>query len=234
VVEIGTYSDSVTDVVIPSTIRGLPVTGIGLDVFRGSSITSVWIPDSVTYITTGAFDSCGLLSSVRLSGNISVIGWWQFTYCGSLTNITIPASVNTILNFTFYYSALSTIYFEGNAPSFNALGYSPSYAFPGSATIYYLPGTTGWSNFLSQVGIHGQVWDAQIQTGDGSFGVQSNQFAFNITGTSNLAVVVQTSATLSNPVWTGLQTNTLTGAPLYFSDPNWTNYRSRFYRLHWP
>jgi hypothetical protein len=101
-------------------------------------------------------------------------------------------------------------------------------------TAYYLPGTTGWTQFLSQVGIHGQLWDAQIETSDGSFGVRTNQIGFNITGTSNLAVVVQTCATLSNSVWTPLQTNTLTGAPLYFGDPNWTNYASRFYRLHWP
>jgi len=48
------------------------------------------------------------------------------------------------------------------------------------------------------------------------------------------AVVVKACADLSNPVWTPLQTNTLTGAPLYFADPHWTTYESRFYRLHWP
>jgi hypothetical protein len=235
VVEIGPYTDSVSDVIIPRTIHGLPVTGIGLDAFRWSSITSVSIPDSVTYITTGAFDACGQLSSVRLSHSISVIGWWQFTYCGSLTNITIPASVNTLINYAFYNSGLRTIYFEGNAPALDTAGANPRYFFGGtSATAYYLPGTSGWTDFLSQVGIPGQLWDPRIQTGDGSFGVRTNQFGFNITGTSNLAIVVQTCADLSNPVWTPLQTNTLTGALLYFGDPHWMNYGSRFYRLRWP
>jgi hypothetical protein len=31
-----------------------------------------------------------------------------------------------------------------------------------------------------------------------------------------------------------MSTNTLTGAASYFSDPQWTNYRSRFYRVRWP
>jgi hypothetical protein len=159
----------------------------------------------------------------------------MFGYCGSLTNITIPASVTTIWNFAFYGSGLKSIYFEGNAPSISTGGYDPKDAFPGSSlTAYYLPGTTGWTNFLSLVGIRGQLWDAQIQTGDGSFGVRTNHFGFNITGTSNLVTVVKTCADMSNPVWTPLQTNNLTGAPLYFADPQWTNYQSRFYRLHWP
>jgi hypothetical protein len=235
-VSIETYSDSVNDVTIPRTINGLPVTSIGLQAFRFSSITSITFPDSVTYVTDGgAFDSCGQLSSVTLPNSLTSISWWMFSYCGSLTNITIPASVNTIVNFAFYNSGLRTIYFEGNAPGFNSGGSDPKYAFAGtSVTAYYLPGTTGWTEFLSLVGIRGQLWDPQIQTGDGSFGVRTNQFGFNITGTSNLAVVVKACVDLSNPVWTPLQTNTLTGAPLYFGDPRWTNYQSRFYRLHWP
>src|SRR5207244_3606052 len=49
VVEIEAYSDSVNDVIIPRTIRGLPVTGIGLQAFRFSSITSITMPNSLTF-----------------------------------------------------------------------------------------------------------------------------------------------------------------------------------------
>jgi hypothetical protein len=31
-----------------------------------------------------------------------------------------------------------------------------------------------------------------------------------------------------------LQTNTLAGGSFYFSDPEWTNYPSRFYRVRSP
>jgi hypothetical protein len=49
-----------------------------------------------------------------------------------------------------------------------------------------------------------------------------------------MAVAVDACTDPANPVWTPLQTNTLTGDTLYFSDPQWTNYPARFYRLRWP
>ena len=56
-------------------------------------------------------------------------------------------------------------------------------------------------------------------------------FGFNITGAGNMVVVVEACTNLSNPVWQPVQTNTLTGGMSYFSDPQWTNYPGRFYRL---
>jgi hypothetical protein len=32
-------------------------------------------------------------------------------------------------------------------------------------------------------------------------------------------------------IWTSVATNTLAGGSSYFSDPQWTNYPGRFYRL---
>ncbi len=49
-----------------------------------------------------------------------------------------------------------------------------------------------------------------------------------------MKVAVDARTILTNPVWTPLQTNTLTSDTLYFSDPQWTNYPARFYRLRWP
>ncbi|MGA2866939.1 MAG: histidine phosphatase family protein [Verrucomicrobiota bacterium] len=74
----------------------------------------------------------------------------------------------------------------------------------------------------------------QMQISSASPGVRTNQFGFNITGTSNIVVVVEASTNLANPTWSPLRTNTLTGGSSYFSDPQWTNYSSRFYRLYWP
>ena len=56
-------------------------------------------------------------------------------------------------------------------------------------TVYYLPGTTGWSSTFA--GGPAILWNPVIQTGDGSFGVQNNQFGFNITGTNNFTFVVE-------------------------------------------
>jgi hypothetical protein len=49
-----------------------------------------------------------------------------------------------------------------------------------------------------------------------------------------MPIVVETCTNLANPTWIPLATNTLTSGSSYFSDPAWTNYPSRFYRLRSP
>jgi hypothetical protein len=96
------------------------------------------------------------------------------------------------------------------------------------ATVYYLPWTTGWSTPFG--GIAAVLWNPQAQ----NLGVQANQFGFTITGPSNLVIVVEACTNLVNAVWVPVATNTLTGGSSYFSDPDWTNYPCRFYRLRSP
>ena len=79
------------------------------------------------------------------------------------------------------------------------------------------------------------LWNPQAQ----SFGVRTNQFGFNLTGSSNLVIVVEGCTNITNPVWQPVQTKILntfigTNGTSYFSDPQWTNYPVRCYRLHSP
>jgi hypothetical protein len=46
--------------------------------------------------------------------------------------------------------------------------------------------------------------------------------------------VVDACTNLSNPEWQPMKTNTLTTGSAYFSDPQWTNYPNRYYRLRSP
>jgi hypothetical protein len=71
----------------------------------------------------------------------------------------------------------------------------------------------------------------RVLTSDASFGVRTNQFGFTITGTSNLVIVVEACTNLAQPAWSPVGTNNLVGGSSYFSDPVWTNYPGRFYRL---
>jgi hypothetical protein len=61
------------------------------------------------------------------------------------------------------------------------------------------------------------------------------QFNFNITGPTNLAIVVEACTNLANPVWLPVSTNTFSASGTSsFSDPQGTNYPNRFYRFSAP
>ena len=84
---IGTCKD--TDIIIPPTYNGLPVTKIGSSAFRYcTGLTSVIIPDSVTSIGSFAFVGCTSLTSVTIGNSVTDIGS-AFNECSSLTNITV-------------------------------------------------------------------------------------------------------------------------------------------------
>jgi hypothetical protein len=200
---------------LTSVTIGNSVTSIGACAFLDcTSLTSITIPNSATSLGEGAFFECSSLTSVTIGNSVTNIGKTEFCYCSSLTSVTIPNSVTSIGGDAFAdcYS-LTGVYFQGNAPS---LGSS---VFDGdnNATAYYLPGTKGWN--------------PQVQTGGTSFGVQTNQFGFTIAGNSNLGVVVEACTNLTQPAWSPVGTNTLTAGASFFSDPQWTNYPARFYRL---
>jgi hypothetical protein len=201
------YTGSGGAVIIPATTNGLPVTSIGNMAFHFClSLTSVTIPDSVTIIEYSAFNSCSGLASVTIGNSLTNIEDEAFLGCASLTGV----------------------YFHGNAPN------SAPHVFvvDNNATVYYLPGTTNWGTTFG--GRPTALWNPQAQTSDASFGVRTNQFGFNITGTTNIPIVIEACANLASPVWVPLQSCTLTNGSVYFCDPQWTNYPSRFYRFRSP
>ena len=109
-------------VTIPATINGLPVTGIGDFAFYDwTNLTSVTIPGSVIGIGVGAFADCPTLTSVVTVSN-SVLNLNSYAFAGC--------------------SNLSAVYFTGNAPAADATVFTDD----SNATVYYLPGTTGWSS----------------------------------------------------------------------------------------
>ena len=91
---------------------------------------------------------------------------------------------------------------------------------------------TSGANTISASGT-GTIWRLAVQYDEG-FGVASNRFGFNLNWTSGRVVVVDACTNLINPVWSPLQTNTLSNTPTYFSDPKWTNVIGRFYRIRAP
>ncbi|HEY5915557.1 MAG TPA: leucine-rich repeat protein [Verrucomicrobiae bacterium] len=64
-----------------------------------------------------------------------------------------------------------------------------------------------------------------------SFGVRTNQFGFSIAWAGGMTVVVEGRANLATSGWLPLKTNTLSADTFYFSDPDWSSYGARFYRI---
>jgi hypothetical protein len=229
---------------VPSSI-----TNIGMNAFGGGllSLTEIAVdPGNPVYSTyySGNFGALcdknqttfiqcpgDVYDSYTVPGGITSIAANAFGGCSSLPSVLIPASITNIGEYGFEgCPSLDSVYFQGNAPAADSTVFADDYP----VTAYYLPGTTGWCDFSVNTGVPAVLWNPVIQTGDGYFGVQSNMFGFNITGTNDFTVVVAACTDLANPVCTPLQTLTLSNGLAYCCDSQWTNYPGRYYILQMP
>lgn len=104
------------ELVIPSTYgegdKEAPVKEIADEGFRGSGITRLVIPRTITKIGTAAFANCDLLLEVEFEEGIQIeeIPQGMFGFDSSLREITIPETVKTIGFRAFYgCTSLSTV-----------------------------------------------------------------------------------------------------------------------------
>jgi hypothetical protein len=226
------YTGPGGDVTIPDIINGLPVTTIGdFALFDCWSLSSVTIPNNIMNIGYAAIADCLNLTNVTIGNGVTSIGYEAFADCVSLTGVTIPVTVTSIGDYAFFVcQRLRGVYFTGSVPS---VGGTNVFTSATNTIVYYLPGTTGWSpTFAGRPTAQWFLPNPLIL--NNSFGIQTNQFGFIISWATNVPVVVEACTNLANPTWSSVGTNALTNGSAYFSDPQWTNYPARFYRIRSP
>jgi hypothetical protein len=166
----------------------------------------------------------GKAGSYSVPQTVAVVGEFAFSACSGVTSLNIPKSVKVIGYAGFVACTnLSTIYFEGNAPSEGG-GLFESAPFP---TVYRLPKTSGWNATFGGAPVI--LWNPEFQTPISNEG----RFEFTITGPAEAAIIVEVSAELDPPAWLPISTNIfgVTGTAR-FSDPKSTP--RRFYRFRSP
>ncbi len=81
----------ITEVEIPASYNGKPVTEIGERAFcERTALTSVVIPNTVKKIGGSAFYGCTMLAELYIPGSVKVIDHYAFYECTSLAKLTLP------------------------------------------------------------------------------------------------------------------------------------------------
>ncbi len=89
--EITGYYGIDKDLVFPSEIGGVAVTGIADYAFsKNHRITSITLPESLQSIGDGAFENCINLGSITFSTGLKKIGKEAFNNCGYLSEVSLP------------------------------------------------------------------------------------------------------------------------------------------------
>ena len=104
------YTGEDSEVIIPSTLGGYPVTAIGNSAFSECyEPISVVIPEGVVTIGNSAFDSCYRLASVTIPEGVTTIGRNAFQFCEKLTAVELPDSVRSIGAWAFSCCSITSV-----------------------------------------------------------------------------------------------------------------------------
>ena len=94
-VKASNISSNITEITIPSTYKGLPVTVVLKGAFRNiTTLEKVIIPEGVSTIESYAFYSCSALTDLTIPKSIKYINAYAFYSCAQLTDVWYNGSVN--------------------------------------------------------------------------------------------------------------------------------------------
>lgn len=120
-----------------------------------TGLTSLELPNSINSIETYAFWGCTGLTNIVLPNSVEKLGDYVFQECASLVSVTIPNSLTKIGNYVFAgCTALTNVTSEIVEPYsinqnvFPTSTYNHGTLYVPSGTKYLYVRTSGWTNFL--------------------------------------------------------------------------------------
>lgn len=78
-----------------------------------SELTEITLPATLRTFGEQIFKDCFELKSITLPEGIKTISTWSFVSCRSLAEISLPSTLESIAEFTFRYTGLSTVKYNG-------------------------------------------------------------------------------------------------------------------------
>lgn len=90
------YEGSGGDIVVPRTLGGYPVCGIGGRAFAWTNIKSVTVHSGIEYAANEAFAFCQSLVSVEFEGEATTLGAGIFAGCSALKSVILPSALASI------------------------------------------------------------------------------------------------------------------------------------------
>ena len=182
------FCDRLTSITIPES-----VTYIGDYAFSRSSLTSIIIPkkSQLTNIGFEAFSYCSNLTTITIPESVTSIENRAFQGCSSLTTINIPKSVINIGEYTFYgCSSLHDVYCYAVAPPSATYNSFNNYSnitlhVPASALEAYKT-TAPWSSFGKIVSIEPAPATVTITINKYGSGTYSSPYALDFSEVKGL------------------------------------------------
>lgn len=105
-------ASTVTSLVLPEEIGGLPVESLASQAFyEYTALEEVTLPEGLTTLGSSAFCGCSALTYIDLPDGIKSIPRSCFRNCTALTGVDLPEDLTTILDYAFAYcSSLERLY----------------------------------------------------------------------------------------------------------------------------
>lgn len=114
--------------------------------YDNTNILSVTIPSNIQTIQSGAFYGCSNLANILLADGVESIGSSAFSGCSSLIEVVFPRSITDIDYMAFSNcNNLQAVKFYGDAPRCTKADFATR-SFPETTIVYYVEGTTGWTD----------------------------------------------------------------------------------------